>query len=255
MRRWLACALFLSIPTSSLAAMQLKGWIEWVQKVEMRVLESGVVEEVVVAAGQRVKQGELLLRMDQREAKANRLEMRARVARAKIGTEKARRELERTQELFDRGLIAAEELKDAELKGAAADADEQAAKAAEAAAEVALERTELRAPFDGVVVARNAWRGEVVYKTLQQEPLLVVAPDDKLLARALVTAEVLRLHRPGQAARVNVLGQAREARIYSLGVEAVRVELQGAVYPLDVIFERHPNELLRPSEAVQILLP
>jgi UTP-glucose-1-phosphate uridylyltransferase len=94
-----------------------------------------------------------------------------------------------------------------------------------------------------------------VYKTLQQEPLLVVAPDDKLLARALVTAEVLRLYRPGQAARVSVSGQVREARIYSLGVEAVRVDLQGAVYPLDVIFERHPNELLRPSETVQILLP
>jgi hypothetical protein len=33
------------------------------------------------------------------------------------------------------------------------------------------------------------------------------------------------------------------------------VELEGAVYYLDIIFERRPNELLRPSETVQIVLP
>jgi 3-hydroxyacyl-CoA dehydrogenase len=41
----------------------------------------------------------------------------------------------------------------------------------------------------------------------------------------------------------------------SFGVDPVRVNLQGAVYQLDVIFERRPQELLRPSETVQILLP
>jgi hypothetical protein len=38
-------------------------------------------------------------------------------------------------------------------------------------------------------------------------------------------------------------------------VQAVRVELDGAVYYLDIIFDRRPTELLRPSETVQILLP
>ena len=40
-----------------------------------------------------------------------------------------------------------------------------------------------------------------------------------------------------------------------MGVESVRVDLQGAVYQLDLIFERRPDELLRPSETVQIVLP
>ena len=39
------------------------------------------------------------------------------------------------------------------------------------------------------------------------------------------------------------------------GVEAVRVELQGAVYYLVVIIDRSPCEPLRPSETVEILLP
>jgi len=249
-------ALCLGVPWASpAAALELKGWLEWVHKVEMRVVENGVVEEVAVSAGQHVKQGDLLLRMDQREAKAALLGVKAKVARARIATESAGRERHRSQELFDRGLIAIEELKEAELKEAAAIAEEESAKAAEAAAQVALERTELRAPFDGIVVARNVWKGAVIYKTIQQEPLIVLAPDDKMIARALVTASVLRLFRPGQYARVKVANGLREGRIYSLGVEAVRVELQGAVYYLDVVIDRSPAEPLRPSETVEILLP
>ncbi len=252
---WVAGALLLAGAMPANAALQLKGWLEWLHRVEMRVVENGVVEEVAVNAGQHVKQGDLLLRMDQREPKSDLLAAQAKTARARIATEKAQRELDRTQELFERGLIAQEELKDAELGLAAAQAEEESAKAAEAFAQVALERTELRAPFDGIVVSRNVWKGDVVYKTLQQEPLIVVAPDGVMLARALVTADVLRRYRPGQEARVSILGQLRDGRIHSYGVEPVRVELQGAVYHLDVIFDKRADELLRPSETVQILLP
>lgn len=255
MKTWAIAAILLLASAPAAAAVQLKGWLEWVQEVDMRVVDNGVVEEILVNPGQHVREGDLMLRMDQREARARLLETKAQVARARVATEKAERELERTRELYERGLIAQEELKDAELAHTAAQAGEESAKAAQAAAEVALERTELRAPFDGIVVSRNAWKGEVIYKTLQQEPLLVVAPDDKMLARALVTAPVLRNYRPGQPARVAVLGEMREGTIYSFGVEPVRVELQGAVYQLDVIFDRNPGELLRPSETVQILLP
>jgi RND family efflux transporter MFP subunit len=254
-RVWSVCVLVLLVAGSVQAAVQLKGWLEWEQKVDMRVVENGVVEDVAVSAGQHVKKGDLLLRMDQREAKANLLEAKARVARAKIASEKAQRALDRSHELYDRGLIAQEELKDSELEQAAAVAEEDSAKAGEAAAQVALERTELRAPFNGIVVSRNVWNGAVIYKTLQQEPLIVIAPDEKMLARALVTANVLRLYHPGQAARVNILGELRPATVYSFGVDPVRVDLQGAVYQLDVIFDRRPTELLRPSETVQILLP
>ncbi len=79
------------------------------------------------------------------ESKARLLERRAKVATAKLGTQSAERELARAEELFDRGLIASEELKDAELGMAAANAAEQAAQAAEVVAAVLHEYTELRA--------------------------------------------------------------------------------------------------------------
>ncbi len=247
--------LMLMSASAAASALQMSGRLEWLQKVEMRAVESGVVEQVVVTPGQHVKQGEVLLKMDQREAQADALRARAQVARGQIALEDAQRELERTQEMFDRGLIAIEELKDAELNQIAALADSESAKAAQTAADVMLERTELRAPFDGIVVARNAYQGAVIYKTLQQAPLIAVAPTDRMLARILVTADVLRRYRPGQPAKINVRGRVRDGVIYSLGVEAVRIDPDGAVYELDVVFDSRPDEILRPSEFVQVTLP
>jgi RND family efflux transporter MFP subunit len=252
-RAALACALF--IPAADALALQVSARLEWLHRVEMRAVENGVVERVFVTTGQHVEDGELLLRMDQREAQARLLETKARLARRAVALEDAERELARAQELFDRGLIAIEELKDAELARTAAVAEQESERAAVAVAEVMLERTELRAPFEGIVVERNAYDGAVIYKTLQPEPLVAVAPTDRMLARALVTSEVLRRHRPGQSATVIVRGERRPAQVYSLGVEAVRIDPDGAVYELDVVFDARPDEILRPSELVQLVLP
>jgi multidrug efflux system membrane fusion protein len=249
-------ALALSLLASNAAAaLQLSGRLEWVRKVEMRAIENGVIAEVLVAPGEHVDEGKLLLRMDQREALAISLEAKAVIARQQIALEDAERELDRAQELFDRGLIASEELKDAELLMAAAQAELESAKAKQAAADVLLERTELRAPLDGIVVAQNGFQGAVIYKTLQQQPLIAVAPTSQMLARVLVTSDILRRYRPGQSAKINVRGQLRTGTIYSLGVEAVRIDPDGAVYELDVIFDSKPDEILRPSEFVQVTLP
>ncbi|WP_295538543.1 efflux RND transporter periplasmic adaptor subunit [uncultured Thiohalocapsa sp.] len=253
-RRGLLC-LLLTASTAATATQQLSGRLEWVDRVEMRAVTNGVVDEVLVTVGAHVEPGELLLRMDQREIRATLLETRARLARGIVALDDARRELDRAQELFDRGLIAMEELKDAELGHSAALAAHEADRAAVAAAEVMLERTELRAPFAGIVVERNAYDGAVIYTSLQQAPLVAVAPTDRMLARALVTAEVLRRYRPGQEAAVIIRGERRPAVVYSLGVEAVRIDPAGAVYELDVIFDARPDEILRPSEFVKVVLP
>ena len=243
------------LPSSTFASTDLPAWLEWVHRAEMRAVESGMVEQVPVDEGQHVEAGDLLLRMDQRQAKAALTEAKAKVARAQLELARAQREVDRSQELFDRGLIAIEELREAELALAAARADKDSALGALAAAEVALEHTELRAPFDGVVVERNAWQGAVIFRSLQSRPLVVVAPNDRMIARALVTADVLRRFRPGQSAMIRLSDGTRRGTVYRLGVEAVRVELKGAVYHLDVVFPRRPDEVLRPSEKVRLVLP
>lgn len=239
----------------SVQALELKGRLEWVHKVDMRVTDSGVIEKVNVTTGQHVDKGSLLLQMDQRKQQAALLEAKARVARAKLGMEDAEREQERTQELFDRGLIAEEELKDGELKQAVAQAEMESAKAAEEAAQVSLEHTELKAPFSGIIASNTAWQGAVIFTGKQDQPLISLAPDDQMLARVLVTADVLRHYPVGSSAQIFMNGSTRNGKIYSHGVEAVRIEPEGAIYELDIIFKRSAKELLRPSESVRVALP
>ncbi len=57
---------------------------------------------------------------------------------------------------------------------AVAQAEDESAKAAGGLRRGRRWSTELRAPFDVIVVSSNVWKGDVVYKTLQQEPLIVV---------------------------------------------------------------------------------
>lgn len=238
----------------SAIAAQLSGRLEWVDKIEMRVLEDGVIEKMNIKIGQAVKKGQILLMMDQRKAKAVLLKAKAMVARSVVQMDDAEDELKRAEELYDRGLIADEELKDAKIKIAAAKAETESAKAALALAEVTIERNILRAPINGIIISKNNHEGGIVYKTQQREPLFEIAPNGKMLARLLVSAPVLKRYRPGQKAKVLVNGKQYNGLVYSQGVEAVRIEPSGAIYELDILFNHNPQDLLRPSEVVKVTL-
>jgi multidrug efflux system membrane fusion protein len=71
----------------------------------------------------------------------------------------------------------------------------------------------------------------------------------------LVTADVLRRYAVGSTAQVQVNGDNRSGKVYSQGVEAVRIEPEGAIYELDILFKRNAKEVLRPSESVRVILP
>ena len=247
--------LWLVMSPTLLHATQFKGRLEWLHTVELRVLESGIITKMNVTVGQFVKKGDVLLQMDSREAKAKLKAADARVARAAINTADALREHGRTEELYERALIADEELKDSELKKAIAIADEASAKATQAIVKIALERTALRAPFPAIIINHNVWEGDVIYKTLQQTPPLTIAPSNQMLARVLVTAPVLNRYRKGQPATVTLQGKHYKGKIYSLGVESVRIDTNGAVYELDVIFNKGNKEMLRQAQVVQVNLP
>ena len=242
--------------TANANALQLTGRLEWVDRIEMRVLEDGFIEKMNIKIGQFVKKGEVLLSMDQRKANAELLKAKAMIARSVVELNDANDELKRAEELYDRGLIADEELKDAKIKVAAANASSESAKAAVALAEVTIERNVLRAPINGIIVAKNAHEGGVVYKTqqTQEKPLIALAPNDKMLARLLVRSNVLSQYKPGRKARVTVNGKNYNGIVYSQGVEAVRIEPGGAVYELDVLFHHSPNAMMRPSDVVTVVL-
>ncbi len=163
------------------------------RRIEIRTELTGIVDSLAVDEGRRVRRGDLILRLDQREYKAALEEARARHLRAlaelsvrleaadeAAGGEQVRalrRRLEELERRFERGeideaaleserlAVELEALRKGLLRKEVLEAQTgfTEARAAEERALLNLERTEIRAPFDGVVSGIECVEGEKVY--------------------------------------------------------------------------------------------
>lgn len=108
----------------------------------------GVVRVIDAKVGQRVKKGTLLASLDQTE-------VRAMVEQAQQGRDKAQRDRERMETLYDKGQVPLADLQNVRTQSAVSSAALQAA-------EFNYKHTSIVAPDDGWVTARKAEPGEVV---------------------------------------------------------------------------------------------
>ena len=143
-------------------------------KVALTTPVSGVVKEVYVKEGQKVRKGDKLLALDDTRMRAKLMEAEAAMMRVKQETEEADRDLQRAQELFDRGVSSITELDAAKLRHARATASAREAEAQLIIAQKNLDDCVLRAPFDGVVKVREAEPGMYVPAQLNPPTLIVL---------------------------------------------------------------------------------
>ncbi|MHB1215536.1 MAG: efflux RND transporter periplasmic adaptor subunit [Thiobacillus sp.] len=142
--------------------------------IELTTRVSGVVDEVLVKPGQRVKKGAVLLRLDKTILQAHADEAAAEQTRAQADAADDKRELDRAQELFDRTVSSTSELDAAALHYARSQAALSAASARRVIALKNLSDAELKAPFSGVVSAVPGGPGTVVAADCQPKPLVVL---------------------------------------------------------------------------------
>ena len=144
------------------------------ERVELTTRVSGVVEEVLVKSGQRVKKGAVLLRLDKTVLQAQLDEATAEQARAEADEGDARRELERAEELFNRTVSSTSEVEAATLRHARAKATLSGANARRVIAQKNLADAELKAPFNGVVKSVPGGPGTVVTADCQPKTLVIL---------------------------------------------------------------------------------
>ncbi len=165
---------------------------------------SGVVSRVAVRPGQLVKQGELLLELDQRLFNARVKRARAGLDKTRQDRDEARRELDRTQEMFDRTLLSQHDLQLAQVAAASATANFQAAQAALEEASLEQEYSRLRAPFAARVVSVSVQPAQTLVHRFRAVPLVTLVPTGYVRALASVEAERMDDLHPGQAVSVLV---------------------------------------------------
>lgn len=163
-------------PYQSLAVLTATGYVVAQRKAAVASKATGRLEWLGVAEGSRVRQGEVIARLENRDvaaardqAAANLKVALANLEQVRVEESDARRALRRSEELLAQGFVsdaAHDGVRARFEKAQAAVRSLQAAVAvAEAnlrAAEVALEQTLIRAPFDGVVLTKAANIGDVV---------------------------------------------------------------------------------------------
>jgi RND family efflux transporter MFP subunit len=135
--------------------------IEAVRAATVSAQIAGQVTQFYVDAGDRVKRGQLLARIDTRETDAQVAAGRANVALAEAQLAQAKINFERMQKLLRENFVsqAALDKAEADLKSAQAALD--AARAGATQAATARSFAEVRAPIDGVVTRRLLELGEL----------------------------------------------------------------------------------------------
>lgn len=230
--------------------------VQWLHRVELSTPLTASVTEVLVDAGDTVKKGQVLLRLDARAVQALAQRARAELTRLSVTRDEAEQELRRAVSLHQRKLLSEHELQTARIAAARVESDFSAAQAANAQAQLDLEHCTLRAPFDGVVVQRSAEPGQTVVSSLKPVSLLVVAETGRMRARAEVQRDVLAKIQRGQDYNVIVANQTYPGTVKYVGLEPLDgLGGQFAQYELVVEFNPPAGAGLYAGQPAQLTLP
>jgi RND family efflux transporter MFP subunit len=164
----------IAYPSQAVTVLNATGYVVAQRKASVASKATGRLEWLGVMEGSRVRKGEVIARLESRDVGASREQAAANVKVASANLEQAQAELrdaehglQRTRDLASRKFISESALDGAVARFEKARAAVRSAEAAVAvaqanlkAADVALDQTLIRAPFDGVVLTKNANVGD-----------------------------------------------------------------------------------------------
>jgi RND family efflux transporter MFP subunit len=181
----------------------LSGSIDAERTATVRSEVSAAVLQTFAEGGQRVSAGALLGRLDDSGIRDQVLSARATVATAQNAYDIAKRELERAEALEKAGAIAQRDLERARNGALAAETQLANARALYSSAQKQLNRTQITAPFAGVVSARQANEGDVVSPGTA---LFTIMDPSTMRLEASVPAQSIGLVRVGLPVEFTVAG-------------------------------------------------
>jgi len=206
---------------SGVFAEDFSAKLDWSERTELGLLSSGVINRILVKPGQKINKGDLLLTLDKREFNALEKRAKANVARAKERYAEAVREFERSEELYDRQVLSDRGRQLVSIEKLESEAVLEEAQANLLIAKIDKERSQLKAPFNGVIVELMASIGTAINNNLTVKPLVVIANNQKMHAVAQLTNEQMSQFKLGMKMNVTVKNTFFEGTVVELGLEPV----------------------------------
>jgi RND family efflux transporter MFP subunit len=244
----------------------ITGSVQPERRADLRAEVSAVVVAVLKENGDPVKKGDLLVRLDDTSIRDSLMSATAAEKAAVQAYEQAQRQFQRMSTLRETGVVSAQQVEDAENRRNTAQSDREAARARLVTARQQLERTEVRAPFDGIVSDRKVSNGDTAQ--IGKELLQVIDPTS-MRFEGLVSADsigevkagqpvVIRIHGfgskdfNGKVARVSPAANATTRQVEVLVVFTDQAEQPrvAGLYGEGRIETRHTAALTLPPSAV-----
>ena len=216
---------------SNAQVLTVSGTVESEQNARLAPLQSGVIEQVLVEAGEFVEKGQVLLTLDNHLARIAVDQAQADLDAARAALKEAQRLLKEVMELSTKKVIAQTTIGERKSQVAIAKAQESRAQADVAQRKEELARHQLKAPFAGLVAQRHIDIGEwvtqqtVVYTLVEQKNLRVaLAIPQEYVARLSQSPSISALVMPdsvnGQVIQAQLSQVVRVANSSSRAVKA-----------------------------------
>ena len=208
----------LTVQSNALASGPvITGSVQPERKADLRAEVSAVVLQVLKENGETVKRGDVLVKLDETAIRDSLSSAEQASRSASQALDQAERQLERLKTLRASGMTSAQALDDAEVRRNAAQSEVAAARSRAVLARQQLQRTLVRAPFDGVVSDRKVSAGDTA--AIGKELLKVIDPTS-MRFEGRVSADKISAVKVGQTVSFRVNGYGEQ-------------EFQGKVKRLD----------------------
>jgi RND family efflux transporter MFP subunit len=215
--------------------LETNGTLEAENEVDIVARTSGPVTEILTEEGRFVKAGQLMARIDEREA-ANQ------VAIATVARDEAQLAFDRAKRSWEDGLVSREAYDTAlsQLNSATAQLESD---------EIQLAYTQIRAPFDALVVTRNIRQAQYV---TPGDTLFRISDFTPLLCRVEVPEKDLPRITIGQTAHLRV--EAYPGERFAATVARTRPTVDAATGTFTVTLEVDGRGRLRPGMFASVFL-
>lgn len=250
--------------------VQATGTLEPVETVEVGTQVSGIVQELHVDFNHFVKKGQIIARLDPslietaiERSEANVTRARADLDRLHVQLADAERKLKQAQAMWDKQLIPRDQLETADLNVktiksqiVSSDAGLVQALADLNTQKVNLGHTIIKAPIDGVVIARNVDQGQTVAASMNA-PVLYTLAEDLTKMQVLANIDEAEIGKLRMGQRVDFTVDAYQNDRFTGTVEEVRLlptTVQNVVTYSTVISAPNPDYKLKPGMTANVTI-
>ena len=181
----------------------ISGSLQPEKQADLRAEVSAVVLQVFKHNGDKVQKGDLLVRLDDTYLRENLASAEEAERASQQAFDQAQRQFERLKTLSSTGAVSTQNLEDAEIRRNNAQSDLAAAKARVVQSRQQMEKTEVRAPFAGIISERAVSNGDTAQVG---KALLKVIDPSSIRFDGLIAAEQVTQVKAGNPVRFRING-------------------------------------------------